>query len=294
MKFSRNRLTKIKNKKDTKKIKILKRFKAKGGINKTNKKRKQSHLKHKTLKYIGGDKANDTKMTPVKNIETNVPITKDTKPVVAPKPIVAPKSDAKPTVASKPDAKPVVAPKPDAKPVVAPKPDAKPVVAPKPDAKPIAPPKPDAATKPVDKPPAAGDGLTLPPKPSDKDIAAKAAAVKAIADKKQSTEKKELDTLKELQIKQEAQIKELQKQLSESKSSTTTSTKSSSTTETNTKTDAKTNVEKPQKDVELKITEKQTSMAKKTVDVSIVVPNDSNVVVKNYAQNTTNEVMQNQ
>ena len=54
------------------------------------------------------------------------------------------------------------------------------------------------------------------------------------------------------------------------------------------------NVEKPQKDVELKITEKQTSMAKKTVDVSIVVPNDSNVVVKNYAQNTTNEVMQNQ
>ena len=88
MKYSRNRLTKIKNKKDTKKIKILKRFKAKGGINKTNKKRKQSHLKHKTLKYIGGDKANDTKMTPVKNIETNVPITKDTKPVSAPKPIV--------------------------------------------------------------------------------------------------------------------------------------------------------------------------------------------------------------
>ena len=116
MKYSRNRLTKIKNKKDTKKIKILKRFKAKGGINKTNKKRKQSHLKHKTLKYIGGDKANDTKMTPVKKIETNVPITKDTKPVAVSKPIVAPKPDAKPTVAStKPDA----APKSDAKPSVA-------------------------------------------------------------------------------------------------------------------------------------------------------------------------------
>ena len=84
-----------------------------------------------------------------------------------------------------------------------------------------------------------------------------------------------------MQTKQETQIQELKKQLAE-------------TQKTSTKPTTKPMPEKQQKDVELHITEKQTSMAKKTVDVSIVVPNDSNVVVKNYAQNTTNEVMKNQ
>ena len=53
MKYSRNRVSKIKDKKrSSRKIQLLKRFKAKGGIKSTNKKKKCGNLKYKTLKYL--------------------------------------------------------------------------------------------------------------------------------------------------------------------------------------------------------------------------------------------------
>ena len=316
MKYSRNRVSKIKDKKrSSRKIQLLKRFKAKGGIKSTNKKKKCGNLKYKTLKYIGGDKETNTKTIGVKTLDVKLPITKDD----SPKPIASASPATKPTdpTATKPTDPTATATKPTVpatKPTV---PATKPTV---PATKPTVPaagdgptvptkpvttattkpvtvvapksviadaqPKPSTATKPsivaVTKPTTKPTTVAvLSGKPSDKDIAAKNAAIKAISQKTQSDEKKELTMLKEMQTKQETQIQELKKQLAE-------------TQKTSTKPTTKPLPEKQQKDVELHITEKQTSMAKKTVDVSIVVPNDSNVVVKNYAQNTTNEVMKNQ
>ena len=294
MKYSRNRVSKIKDKKrSSRKIQLLKRFKAKGGIKSTNKKKKCGNLKYKTLKYIGGDKETNTKTIGVKTLDVKLPITKDD----SPKPIASASPATKPTDPTATATKPTV---PATKPTVPAAGDG-PTVPTKPvttaTTKPVtvvapksviadAQPKPSTATKPsivaVTKPTTKPTTVAvLSGKPSDKDIAAKNAAIKAISQKTQSDEKKELTMLKEMQTKQETQIQELKKQLAE-------------TQKTSTKPTTKPMPEKQQKDVELHITEKQTSMAKKTVDVSIVVPNDSNVVVKNYAQNTTNEVMKNQ